>query len=163
MAKTGQDQYLKLSPQSHILFYKVLFDKEQPPSKYLLWQELLKCPQTLIFFLISPFSKFGTESCTSQEEGGSEVWRVFKNSKSSPKVKTLKLYGPFLWVGFNCLRATEPVWGDFYHFFVPFSSQEFLVLIWSTSKRWKAVISVSDYCQYALGWLKIDLKPKEKD
>ena len=27
-AKTGQDKHLKLSPQSHILFYKVFFDKE---------------------------------------------------------------------------------------------------------------------------------------
>ena len=22
-----------------------------------------------------------------------------------------KLYGPFLWAGFNCLKATEPLWG----------------------------------------------------
>ena len=22
-----------------------------------------------------------------------------------------KLYGPFLWMGFNCLKATEPLWG----------------------------------------------------
>ena len=23
-----------------------------------------------------------------------------------------KLYGPFLWMGFNCLKATEPLQGD---------------------------------------------------
>ena len=23
-----------------------------------------------------------------------------------------KLYGPFLWMGFNCLKATEPLWRD---------------------------------------------------
>ena len=41
-----------------------------------------------------------------------------------------KLYGPFLWMGFNCLKATA----TFYHS-VP---QKFLVLILSTSERWKA-------------------------
>ena len=50
LAKTGQDQHLKLSPQSHILFYKVFLDKEhsEPPGKYL-WKELFKSPQTLFF------------------------------------------------------------------------------------------------------------------
>ena len=24
----------------------------------------------------------------------------------------MKLYGPFLWIGFNCLKATEPLSGD---------------------------------------------------
>ena len=23
-----------------------------------------------------------------------------------------KLYGPFLWIGFNCLKATEPLRGE---------------------------------------------------
>ena len=26
--------------------------------------------------------------------------------------KILKLYGPFLWMGLNCLKATEPLQGD---------------------------------------------------
>ena len=26
--------------------------------------------------------------------------------------KKNKLYGPFLWIGFNCLKATEPLRGD---------------------------------------------------
>ena len=35
--------------------------------------------------------------------------------------KLLKLYGPLLWMGFNCLKAAEPLQGDsllfttFYH------------------------------------------------
>ena len=37
MAKIGQDQHLKLSPKSLILFYKVFFDKKHS-----------KLPQTLI-------------------------------------------------------------------------------------------------------------------
>ena len=27
-------------------------------------------------------------------------------------MKNMKLYGPFLWMKFNCLKATEPVQGD---------------------------------------------------
>ena len=27
-------------------------------------------------------------------------------------MKNLKLYGPFLWMGFNCLKAAEPPRGD---------------------------------------------------
>ena len=46
-----------------------------------------------------------------------------------------KLYGPFLWVGFNCLKATEPLQG--YFWFLQFSSQEFLLLNWSTLEGWK--------------------------
>ena len=38
--------------------------------------------------------------------------------------KTKKLYAPFLWIGFNCLKALP----------LPLSSQKFLVLILSTSK-----------------------------
>ena len=40
-------------------------------------------------------------------------------------MKNLKLYGPFLWMQFSYLKATEPL----YLFLLPFSSQEFLVLI----------------------------------
>ena len=37
LPKAGQDQHLKLSLQSHISFYKLLFDKEhsKPSGKYL--------------------------------------------------------------------------------------------------------------------------------
>ena len=47
-----------------------------------------------------------------------------------------KLYGPFLWVGVQLPQ-------DYSHFkeavyFLPLSSQEFLVLILSTSEGWKA-------------------------
>ena len=40
-------------------------------------------------------------------------------------------------MGFNCLKATEPLQGDSL-FFLPISSQKFLVLIWSTLEGWKA-------------------------
>ena len=46
-----------------------------------------------------------------------------------------KLYGLFLWMGFNCLKAAEPLRGVY---FFPLSPQEFLVLIWSTLEGWKA-------------------------
>ena len=61
----------KLSPQNHISFYKVFFDKKhsKPPGKYLC-QGLVKTTQALIFFLITPFSKFGTEGCPPSKKGG---------------------------------------------------------------------------------------------
>ena len=34
-------------------------------------------------------------------------------------MKNLKLYGPFLWMGFNCLEATDPLQGGS----LPFSTQ----------------------------------------
>ena len=52
MAKTGQDQHLKLSSRSQILFLKGQYP----------WQELFKSPQAIIF-LWSSFSKFGSKSC----------------------------------------------------------------------------------------------------
>ena len=27
-------------------------------------------------------------------------------------MKNLKLYGPYLWMGLNCLKATQPLQGD---------------------------------------------------
>ena len=50
--------------------------------------------------------------------------------------KKKKLYGPFLWMGFNCFKATATSRRQFT--FLPFSSQNFLVLILSTSEEWKA-------------------------
>ena len=41
-------------------------------------------------------------------------------------VKNKRLYGPFLWIGFNCLKAAEPIVGDSLLFTTRF--QEFLVL-----------------------------------
>ena len=38
------------------------------------------------------------------------VYKIFFCSKF-PDIN-FKLYGPFLWVGFNCLKATEPLQGD---------------------------------------------------
>ena len=34
-----------------------------------------------------------------------------KEQKKLSYIKNLK-YGPFLWMGFNCLKATEPLQGD---------------------------------------------------
>ena len=43
------------------------------------------------------------------------------------------LYGSFLWMEFNCLKATKPLQRGSLLFST--SSQNFLVLIWSTSER----------------------------
>ena len=36
----------------------------------------------------------------------------FPQKLNNVRKKTLKLYGPFLWIGVNCLKATEPLRGD---------------------------------------------------
>ena len=50
LAETDQDQHLKLKPQSHILFWKVFFDKNtvSPLGKYL-WQEYFVSPKHSYF------------------------------------------------------------------------------------------------------------------
>ena len=53
------------------------------------------------------------------------------------KKKTLKLYDPFLSMGFNYLKATATSRRQF-TFYLLESSQKFLVLILSTSEWWKA-------------------------
>ena len=75
MIKIGRDQHLKLSPQSHISFYKVLFEKEhsKPPLGKDLWQELFMSPVALIFFSDPPFSKFGTVRNPAAEGGGADI------------------------------------------------------------------------------------------
>ena len=56
------------------------------------------------------------------------------------KTKTIltekKPYGPFIWIGFNCLKAWTTSRRQFT--FLPLSFQKFLVLILSTSEGWKA-------------------------
>ena len=65
LAKTGEDQHLKLILQGHILLLKPFWRRNivSLPGKYL-WQTLFKSPQALFFPSPSPppLSKFGTES-----------------------------------------------------------------------------------------------------
>ena len=51
-------------------------------------------------------------------------------------INFFKLYDPFLWMGFNCLKATEPLRGSSLLFTTKFP--EVIVLIWLTSEGWKA-------------------------
>ena len=69
LAKTSLDQHLKLSPESHILFVKVFFDKKYNKASLgkNLWQQLL---QGTRFFYDPTFSKICAESCPpSRKEG----------------------------------------------------------------------------------------------
>ena len=43
-------------------------------------------------------------------------------SDKSQSSQTKKLYDPFLWMGFNCLKATEPLQGDSLLFIIQFST-----------------------------------------
>ena len=66
LAKTGQDQYLKLSPQSYILFSKVFLTRNivRPPGKYP-WQGLFMSPRHSPFFKI-----WDSKLCPSWVGGG---------------------------------------------------------------------------------------------
>ena len=57
-----------------------------------------------------------------------------KKSQNTQQLKK-KLYRPFLWMGFNCLKATATSKAVY---FLPLSPQKFLVLTLSTSEGWKA-------------------------
>ena len=54
-------------PQSHVLYYKVFFDKglRKHPMQ-ILWQELFKFPNP-------PFLKFENDSCIQQHKGGTDT------------------------------------------------------------------------------------------
>ena len=75
-----------------------------------------------------------------------EFCEISKNTFFTEHLRTtaskqnLKLFGPFLWIGFNCLKATEPprvLTSLLWTCFDPLSHQKFLALNWSTSERWK--------------------------
>ena len=69
-------------------------------------------------------------------------WNIVNNNTSVKK----KTYDPFLWVGFNCLKAAEPLRGD--SLFLTANSQEFLVIIWSTSEEWKAELTLESAIEF---------------
>ena len=87
LAKKGQDQHFKLTHQSHILFYKVLFDKEHlsPPPKANICDKNSLCTPGTLFFLIPRFQKFGTKVCPPQQKGvwggGLKLWGCNKTPK----------------------------------------------------------------------------------
>ena len=70
--KTGQDQHLKLSPQSHLLFYIVFFDKKRTPEVNICGCNSLS-PLRFAFFSDPSFSKCGTESCLSSRKGTADT------------------------------------------------------------------------------------------
>ena len=57
LTKTGQDQRLKLTPQIHILFYKIFFDKtrSKPFHANLCGSNPVEVPQGITIFPISSF------------------------------------------------------------------------------------------------------------
>ena len=57
------------------------------------------------------------------------IYYTWKNKKLIQK----KNYDPFLWMGFNCLKARATLRGQF-SYLLPLSSQKLLVLILSTSE-----------------------------
>ena len=73
-------------------------------------------------------------------------------------LKITKLYGPFLWLGFNCLKATEH---EETVYFLPLSHREFLVLILSTTERWKAESTLEPPSGFDLGTIGLPSKGGE--
>ena len=57
-----------------------------------------------------------------------------------------KVYGPFLWMGFNCLKATEPLQGDTAIYFLPL-----ILLISSVSAGWKVELTLQPLSDFEPG------------
>ena len=81
LAKTGQDQHLKLSPQCHILFYKVIFDKKhsKPTQVNIFGSNSLIPPGINIFFWSSLFKLWHRKLPPTPQKGGS--WECDINVK----------------------------------------------------------------------------------
>ena len=60
------------------------------------------------YTLLKPFFKCFTRKQLIYVEGSSSR----DESRSERRIMKKKLYGPFLWMRFNCLEATEPLRGD---------------------------------------------------
>ena len=103
MAKTDQNEHLKLSPQNHVLFLKVFFWQRNivsRPGKYP-WQELSKSLQALIIFLIPLFQNLGLKLVPMQKGGwGLILWVLY----------------PFVWMIFQCLLLTISGWLTVFRF-----------------------------------------------
>ena len=62
-------------------------------------------------------------------------------------------------MGFNCLKATEPLRGDGLLFTNQFPGfQEFLVLNWSTSEGWKAELTLEPPSGFELGTVELEIQ-----
>ena len=61
--------------------------------------------------------ELSVQHCLSQEIKGMEI------------IGKRKLYGPFFWMGFNCLKATEPLQGDSLLFTIHFPAVSGIQLI----------------------------------
>ena len=78
--------------------------------------------------------------------GETLFWSTTRSNPIHQRYKTginFKLYRSFLWMGFNCLKATEPLWGEVYFLLLSplftFKSPGGPgVLISLTSEGWKA-------------------------
>ena len=74
LTKTGQDQHLKLTPQIHILFYKIFFDKtrSKPFHANLCDSNPAEVPLGIIIFLIPSFQNVGLKVSPLPAEKGRE-------------------------------------------------------------------------------------------
>ena len=97
LAKTGQDQYLKLSPQSYILFSKVFLTRNivRPPGKYK-WQGLFMSPRHSVFWPPPPLLKiWDSKLCPSWVgEGGLILLNAQKNLTLSSHTFTIDFTTP---------------------------------------------------------------------
>ena len=66
---------------------------------------------------------------------------TFKNCKEANHIIKKKLYDPFLWMGFNCLKASTTLRGQF-TIFILVSPQKILVLTLSTLEGQKAELTL---------------------
>ena len=103
------------SPWLHRNHFFCLYQQNKSESKVKFRQSSNCCKRVLKAAQLAYANKTN-ESITSQKHGSHDFWQtansVLNKGKSAiPPLKKQKLYGSFLWMGFNCLRATEPLQG----------------------------------------------------
>ena len=86
-------------------------------------------------------SSFVTDEIQFEIQKNLKYKKVHENNLSSFK---LKLYDPFLLIGFNVSRLQSLFEETIY--FLPLSLKEFLVLIWLTSEWWKTELTLAPPC-----------------
>ena len=93
LGKTGQDQHLKLSPWSRILFYEAFFDKDdcKPPKVNICGRNSSSPLRHPFFPWSSPFQNLGLKVVPQQKGGG---WYCEKRSVMKRSITFKLSLGP---------------------------------------------------------------------
>ena len=112
LANTVQDQQWKLSPQSHILFLKVFFDKKhsKPHRQIIHCRNYLRPPRHSFFFWSPPFQSLRLKVVRKQKGMGGGVGRHFAPMLESLSTKVATILKRDSITGVFCEFLRTPVY-----------------------------------------------------